>query len=506
MGGRIAKALQWLNTSVAGGHLFAVLLGAFSVLAFAPFDLWPVGLLSIGLWLRSLLGCSPAQGAWRGFWFGVGQFGAGTSWVYVSIHVYGAASPPLAGGLTLLFTLGMALLFCTLPGWLIARLFRHATGLWLGGAALWVLGEWTRSWLLTGFPWLLLGYGHDQTWLAGWAPVGGVLALSLCVAVTGGWLCQLDRLSLPARVFGGLLITLLWLGGLGLKQIQWTTPAETPPVRVALVQGNIPQELKWNDDQLINTLQLYAALTVPLWEETDIVVWPEAAVPEFYQEIRPFFRRIQGRAREANTTLITGVPSMAEGDGSRYYNSVVALDESTTWYHKRRLVPFGEYVPLESWLRGLIAFFDLPMSAFSRGPERQPPLLAGERTLSTSICYEIVYPDMVARSAQGADLLLTVSNDTWFGNSIGPLQHLQIARMRALETGRYLLRGTNNGVTAIIDPTGRVAGQLPQFTREVLKGDVLAMRGNTPFMLTGSWPLVIICAALLALNLRPRQD
>ncbi len=489
------------------GHLLALLAGGLACLAFAPWQVWPLGLLSIGLWLRGLLDLNPAQAALRGWWYGFGLFGVGTSWIYYSIHDYGYAPPWLAGGLMLIFCASMSALFCVWPAWASVRLFqRQPRALWLGGAALWVMGEWVSSWLLTGFPWLPLGYAHVDTWLAGWAPLGGVFSISLIVALSGGFIALFDQFNQTTRLVAVLVLPEFWLGGWLLRDVAWTTP-QGEPVKVAMVQGNVPQSTKWDPQTLPNTLMLYTEMSQELWG-TPLVIWPEAALPATYHRIKGFVDKADARAKESGTTLITGIPyweAVPDQEQGRFLNGVIAVGQGSGWYFKRRLVPFGEYVPLESWLRGLIAFFDLPMSAFSRGEESQANLQAGPLNIATYICYEVVYPDLLTVTPGNTDVLLTVSNDTWFGDSIGPLQHFDIARMRAVEARRYLLRDTNNGITAIVDHQGRVLSRLPQFTRDVLKGEVQARRGSTPFMLTGSFPLLLICGALVAFNRRGRS-
>ena len=282
-----------------------------------------------------------------------------------------------------------------------------------------------------------------------------------------------------------------------LKPIQWVARASEQPLRVALVQPNVPQEHKWDRAWYQPILNQLSEATEPLYGK-DIVIWPEAAVPNYYQRAQDFLQPISERAATSNTTLITGIPYRQSSE-SVYHNSITALGHGQGMYFKQRLVPFGEYVPLENWLRGLIAFFDLPMSAFSPGPADQPPLRAGAYRVAPFVCYEIVYADLVASSARDADLLVTISNDSWFGDSIGPLQHLQIAQMRALENGRYLLRGTNNGVSAIIDQRGQIVSRTEQFVPATLTGEVEVMLGNTPFGSFGSSPVIVGSATVLLL-------
>lgn len=474
------------------GDSLALVAGALVSLSLAPFELWLLGPLAAGLLAWLIADTPPAATARRGWLFGVGLFGAGTSWVYVSIHVYGHAAPWLAGLLTVLFCLGLGLLVA-LPAYIYARWLRPLpAGQWLGFAVFWVLTEWLRGWLLTGFPWLYLGYAHLDTPLAGWAPIAGVLGIGFVLALTGAVVAQWIRQRRAPRL-ALALTSLLWLAGPLLSWVEWTAPAPRAPLDIALVQANIPQELKWNPHYYRATLDAYDQLSRALWADSDIVIWPEAAIPGFYQQARDFLAQQARHAADHDVTLILGIP-WRDGEGV-YYNSAVALGAGNGLYHKRRLVPFGEYVPLEHWLRGLIAFFDLPMSNFQSGPALQAPLMAGDVSLSVALCYEIVYPDLVA-AGSGADLLLTLSNDAWFGHSIGPHQHFQMARMRALENGRWLVRATGSGVTGIVDHRGQVRASLPQFQTMVLHHQAEIRTGRTPFGLAGSLPLIAVCGVM----------
>lgn len=485
----------WLNP------LLAVLAGSLVPLSLAPFNLWPLGLLGVTGLALLLQGQSAARAWWLALLFGLGLYTLGTSWVYVSIHGYGNASAPLAVLLTGLFVAFMALVF-SLPFYLYGRWFsQHAISLLLAFPALWLLGEWVRSWLLTGFPWLYLGYGHLDTWLAGWAPVVGVMGLSLALCLTAGlaayWLWHWRRDTRAGRI--SLLLLLLWPLGLALKPLDWTQP-QGAPVSIGMVQPNIPQELKWRPDFVQPTLDRLQRLSKGLWDR-DLIIWPEAAIPQVYHQMQPFMKKLETQASTSQTGVISGIiyDDLSAGQSWVYHNTLVGLGKAQGLYHKQRLVPFGEYVPLEAWLRGLIDFFDLPTSVITAGPARQPGLQLGEVTIAPFICYEIVYPDQVARDARGSQLLLTVSNDAWFADSIGPLQHLQMAQMRALETGRELARSTNNGVSALIDHKGRIKARGEQFVEETLSGELQPRSGLTPFMRWGTWPMLFLAVGLLVL-------
>lgn len=479
--------------------LLALLAGGLACLSLAPFNLWPLGIISVAVLAYLLYDLTPKQASVCSFFYGLGLFGSGISWIYVSIHVYGYVSVSLAVVLTGVLVVGFAALAAA-SGYLYVRWIRDAPGgLTLGFAALWVLSEWFRSWFLTGLPWLYLGYAHIDTPLSGWAPVSGVWAISFVVAYTGAVFAQMIRRHGRYRVHG-LAVVGLWLFGWVLSMVPWVMPADHAPIEIAMVQANIPQEVKWHADQYEQTLQLYRDLSAPLWKPVDIVIWPEAAIPNTYQNASGFLASMAVMAREHQAHLITGIPyfEASEEDDGRYYNSIIVLGESTDGYAKRRLVPFGEYVPFESWLRGAMAIFDLPLSAFSPGPAKQSMLTIDDVQFAPFICYEIAYPhhSWSNQWSDQADVLVTISNDAWFGRSIGPWQHLQIAQMRALELGRYLIRATGSGVSAIIDQRGHIIARTDLLQQAVLMGEVLIYQGATPFAWLASWPLLVLCLVL----------
>jgi len=391
--------------------------------------------------------------------------------------------------------------FFALPTWLWARWLRRneaplADALCF--AALWLLQEAFRGWFLTGFPWLYAGYSQLAGPLAGLAPLGGVWLISFTLALTAALLCNLHRLRARPSFLAIAAVLLLapWALGLALKGHAWTKPAGDP-LKVAAIQGNVEQDLKWDPAHIDAQLALYRDLSFSS-KPVDLLVWPETAVPVLKDQAQGYIDVMGRFAAERHSALITGVPVREEVHHQRrYYNGVTVTGEGDGTYLKQKLVPFGEYVPMQDMLRGAIEFFNLPMSDFARGPEDQPLLQAKGYQIAPYICYEVVYPEFAAGLAARSDLLLTISNDTWFGTSIGPLQHLQMAQMRALEAGRWMIRATNNGVTALIDPFGRITTQVPQFQQAVLYGEVVPMQQLTPYLQWRSWPLAIVCALLL---------
>ncbi|WP_286236780.1 apolipoprotein N-acyltransferase [Neptuniibacter halophilus] len=471
--------------------LTALLAGALIAPAMAPFEVPYLALLPPALLYLCCTHRSVTQSGWLGYLFGLGFFGSGVSWVYVSISEHSQTPLPIAVILTLLFVAGLALLFA-LQLYLWSKLFSARLRA-LGFIGLWIVFEWLRSWLFTGFPWLYLGNAALDTPFANLLPIGGVWLASLGMLLTA--LCAAELLRLR-RVALLLALPLPLIASYLLHQ-SWTERGEEP-LRVALVQPNIPQQIKWNPDYRPDIFSRYQELSLP-HTDTDLMLWPETAIPALFHQAAPALGELLNTLDAENVTLISGLPS-SERDASRprgyrIHNSLAILTVGSGIYHKQRLVPFGEYVPVEQQLRGLLDFFNLPMSSFSLPQGKQPLLQVKGQQISTAICYEIAYPELVRSGARQADILLTVSNDTWFGRSIAPAQHMQIARVRALENGRWLIRGTNNGISGLINPQGELVARLPQFRSGVLRGEVYPMHGETPFQQYGSAP--VLGAALL---------
>ena len=483
--------------------LAALAAGGILPLALAPFDVWPLLLVSAGALFWLLRRTETGKGAfWRGWLYGIGKYGVGASWVYVSIHVYGPTAPWLAVLLVVLFVAGMAV-FNGLFGWVFHRLVRGQDsdfGAALTFTVLWTALEWLLTWFLTGFPWLFAGYAFIDTPLANLAPVGGVLLVSFAAVLTaslvGDGLVPSRR---ALRASGGVVSyvrwwvlavpALIWIAAWALGSVAWTERGEARTV--ALAQGNIPQSTKWTADGEMHSRQRYGELTARAGD-VDIVVWPEAAIPAYLRSTRAYIKALQRPPGDIVTGILVA-EARAGADEVDYFNAAVSTGGDAV-YRKRHLVPFGDYVPFESLLRGLISFFDLPMSGTTAGETEQPLLRAAGIDLSMAICWEIAYPTTVAADARNANALVTISNDTWFGASIGPRQHFQIARMRAVENRKYLVRSTNDGITAIVDDRGEVVDRLPRFEHGVLTGTIHAVSGTTPFGRWGNLPLLVVLA------------
>lgn len=479
--------------------LLTLIAGAILPLAFAPFHWWPVALISPALLLFTWSRATPWQAFWRGWLFGIGLFTVGASWIYISIHVYGNANSVLAGLITAIFIVIMGI-FPATQGLLFASLFKRtqlATKCLLAFPAMWVVWEWLRSWVFSGFPWLFLGYSQIDSPLRGYAPLFGVYGVSLIITFISACLLLLFiHKNLKIKIASIAFIIILFGIGTGFSNFQWTKPSGKT-FTVSLVQGNIQQSMKWNMNYLLHILNVYQYETKQHWQ-SNIIIWPEGAMPVTPQQVPFFFKLMKREAEKHHTALIVGALTV-NAHTKQFYNSMIVLGNGAGTYLKRQLVPFGEYTPLKKLFLPLANYINIPMSDLSPGPWRQPPLIAAGITIAPFICYEIAYPIKALNSINNKQVIVAISDDSWFGNSIASSQQLQIAQMRALETGRYLFYGNNTGITAIIGPHGKLISVAPTNKQIVLTGTAQAINGKTPLMRWNYYPVLGIIVLFLVL-------
>jgi apolipoprotein N-acyltransferase len=494
---RICVVTTWLHAGIRG-DIAAVCSGLLLVLAFAPFAYYPLAVLMPACLFWLVEGVSLRRVAGRAFLFGFAEFLFGVYWIYNSIHVVADAPVWVAVlmlvGLSAVMGLYLALT-CAVALWLTPgrRVVR-----WLCAfPALWSLLEWVRSWFLSGFPWLSLGYSQIDSALRGYAPVMGVFGVTLAVVFSAGLLlCVCSRsLRITARLVSlGLLVAVWGLGGV-LGTLQWTQPAG-PAITVSMVQGDIPQTTKWAPETFEPTMQLYRRLTEAHWT-SQLIIWPEAAVPDYYDDVKDsYLDPLEQEARIHGTDMLIGVPTEDLVSG-HYYNSVISMGRHDGVYNKRHLVPFGEFFPVPEWVRRWLELMDLPYSDFTPGAVDQPLLRVAGYPVGVSICYEDAFSSEIMRALPKAGFLVNVSNDGWFGDSIALPQHLEIARMRALEAGRYLLRDTNTGITAVIDPQGMTTSRIPQDQPGVLTAEIAPYAGSTLYVRVGI--RLVMCLMIILL-------
>jgi len=474
-------------------------LGGLFTLVFAPWGLWPLGPVLLLPFLYSCLTLAPRAAARLGFSFGLGMFLFGTYWIYLSVTGPGDAPWWIGALLVVALTLIMAA-YLAASAWLISYFVREQPMrlLWVAPAA-WTLLEWLRGWVLTGFPWMSLGYSQIDTALAGWAPLFGVYGVSmllvLCSSATLCVLLQRGRLRMLALA----LLFLPWLGGALLTQQQWTMPGATT-LRTSILQAGIPQERKWLVEEREPTKNFYRAATEAA-TDSRLVVWPEVAIPSVTDREEQYIDSLQSISHRNRQAILFGIleREFLPDGGANIYNSVLLVDDAAPQvYRKRHLVPFGEYFPVPAMVREWMRMMNLPFSDLLPGSAQQPLLTLADGTqLAVAICYEDSYGAELLRGLGTAALIVNVSNDAWFGDSIAPHQHLQIARMRSRETGRATVRATNTGISAFIDASGGVLQKGAQFEAVRMTADIELRSGTTPYMRVGNWPVVGLCLLIL---------
>ncbi len=498
-------ALRFVSASPLVRAAASFLLGAASVLGFAPVGLSPLAVLALAALMALWNGAASARAAAGiGFAFGLGLFGVGVSWVYVALSTFGGMPALLAAFATSIFCAYLAL-FPAVTGWVCARLAAPASGERLAiAAACWTLTEWLRSWLLSGFPWLSVGYALTDSPLAGYAPIGGVFFVGLATTLTAALLAYLAlaprSIRHVATLFAMGALAGIWIAGAGLRVIEWSRPAGEP-VTVSLVQGNVRQEIKFDPQYRDQTLAVYADLVARA--KGRLTVLPESALPMFADEVpAEYVAQLRAAALSRHGDLLLGLfffePRGPGESEDHYFNSVVSIGSAPTQvYRKRHLVPFGETIPLKPLVGWFIhSVLHIPLEDQTAGPPGQPPFaVAGER-VAVNICYEDAFGSELAQEVPESTLLVNVTNDAWYGHSLAAEQHEQIAAFRAVETARPMLRATNTGITSIIDHRGGEIARLPWFTRGVLEGSIAGRTGDTPYVRVGDTLAVVFALAL----------
>ena len=485
-------------------ELSALLLGALCVFGFAPFYVFIMPIISIaGLFYIWEVTQSPKQAAKLGFIFGLGFFITGIYWIYISLHDIGGMPFWMAGLATFLLCAFLAL-FPAIVGYIAKRSTHSLTS----AAILWVLSDWVRDWIFTGFPWLAIGYSQVPfSPLAGYAPIFGVFGVGLALTASAGLLVRIAEQKQRRKAM--VVLFSIWLAGGALSLINWTSPIGQP-IKVALIQGNIAQEMKWDESIAIQTVNQYLGMAKQA--QADLVVLPETALPlaidlaqkDIAQDqlLAPF----KTIASQDNKAILVGAVSQKS---EAYFNTMLGISDidSVQTYHKSHLVPFGEFIPFKNIIGWIYQdWLNMPLSDLSRGGLQQKPMQIAGQKIAVNICYEDVFGEEILSQLPAATLLVNASNDGWFGRSNASEQHLQFSQMRALETGRMVLRATNTGATAIISNKGNVLATVPQFTTIILNGSAQGYTGSTPYIRWGNWAIIsLLFIALILLWARKKK-
>ena len=502
--GQAVPALRPLSRTTL---LLSALAGAATVFAFAPFHAWPLQLACLALLSHLFLCTTRARdGFLLGWTFGTSALLSGTHWLYVSLHIYGEMPAPVAALAVVLLSASLGLLY-GLAIWLAAWAGLRANSKAFSAIAIlpacWMLADWTRGWIFTGFSWVATGYAHTTSPLAAYAPLIGVYGVGGLAAVAAGSLgLMLHQWRLHLAAISVLIA--LAACSLVLNRIEWTQPLGKP-IHARLLQGNVPQQMKFDAKNIEASLSMYRQMITEA--PADLIATPETALPLLSTQLPPgYIEQLAHFAWDSNSTLVVGVPWTTEP--GIYLNSVIGFSfaQSTLYrYDKHHLVPFGEFIPPGT--RWFVDLMKMPLGDFGRGARYQAPIDVREQWVLPNICYEDLFGEEIAAQIAAAldrgtpvpSILLNVSNIAWFGDTIALPQHLQISQMRTLETGRPMLRATNTGATAVIDGRGQIVASLPAFTHGTLEASVQGMQGATPYIWLGNTLPVGLALALLAL-------
>jgi len=476
-----------------------LLSGLIVPLGFSPYNYYIIPFLSLAVLFHFIGKATGRQAFWYGYLFAFAMFGSGVNWLHISINLFGGINLPGALLCTYLLVAFISI-YPALSCYLAKRFFNmnQLAFLLLGLPSCWVILEWGRSWIFTGFPWLNLGYSQIDSPLGGLAAVFGVYGITFTLVFLSSLLLLTFYVKIKFKLIciGSLL--LIWFVCGQLYFMNWTERTQTD-VSIAMMQGGIAQKDKWKAEMRQPSLDLYQDLSENYWGH-NLIIWPETAIPAFYHDIDVLKTALLEKSRQHNTDILVGVP-VFDTTNSNYYNAALIVNKDSEYYYKRHLVPFGEYLPFDDFLRPILKRLNIPMSNFSKGEKARPLLIGNSMNIGISICYEDTFGEEVIEALPEAEVLVNLSNDAWFGDSLAPHQHLQMARMRAMETGRYLLRATNTGVSAVIDEKGWVVKKSRQFQADTLSAQISLFSGSTPYVRMGNYPVLILSLSLLVIIL-----
>lgn len=502
------QAMKYISRYVLFQPFILLLLGASCVLGFAPYYFYPASILSIlGLCIYWYQARTVKQAFNIGFIYGLGLYVVGIYWIYISLHDFGGMPGVMAGLFTFLLAAFMAL-FPAMAG--VASLWVSRNKLINMAIAIpvfWALSDWVRSWIFTGFPWLTMGYSQvPYSPLAGYVPIIGIYGVSLITVMVASllallWVSRNQHNPSKYSVFV-LVLIIPTVGGL-LKFVEWSKPVGKP-ISVALLQGNIAQEIKWSPDFAQHTIDLYINMVKST--KADLVILPETALPVLSSQLDPgVTKAMAAHMQQNNGNLIMGMVEYYDHPET-YFNSAISYGTTPSqYYQKNHLVPFGEFIPLKQVFGWIYRdWLNMPLSDMSRGGTKQKPMQLGNQHVAVNVCYEDVFGEEIIRQLPEATMLVNISNDAWYGKSYAAYQHMQFSQARALETGRMALRATNTGATAIIDPHGYEVAHAPHDERIILQGEAQGYTGTTPYVRYGNWLFLALCYLALSYLLIPK--
>nr|BET44384.1 MAG: apolipoprotein N-acyltransferase [Candidatus Aschnera chinzeii] len=490
--------------------MLSLCLGACGTLSFSPFDIWPTAIISIIGLNYLIINKSNTEGFFIALWWGIGLFGFGINWIYISIIYYTNISYSL--GVIIITVLIIYLsLYPGIFAYIINTYYKKCNiyRLLFASPVIWHITEYLRGIILTGFPWLQFGYTQIDGPLKNIAPLFGVEMITITmVIISNSLILSIKEKKVIYVIFGIIILIIPKI----IMNYKWITPLNDKKIHLVLVQGNIDQNIKWQKNYLFNNINTYIKLSKPYFNLNKIIVWPESAIVINEADISSWLKYFDKMLKIHNTVLITGIitTNNIKNENINFFNSIISLGNEIAYnyqtnnrYYKHHLVPFGEYIPFHVILKSIFKNINIPMSNFINGKYKQKQLIAGKFKLTPSICYESILGNQIKDNFKpNTDFILTITNDAWFRDSHGPWQHLQMTRMRALELGRPLVQASNNGITAIIKPNGDIQNKIPQFKRTVLIDELIPTTGITPFSYYGNLPTSIFLSILFLFSMK----
>lgn len=499
--------LQTLLSNKITKTIFTIAAGIIYPLAFAPYGLYPLAIVSLAILFYCLKNSSPKRAATFGFLFGLAAFGIGCNWLYISIHDVGGA-PVVMGVLLTLFFAAVLAVFPLIFAYIMQRCCKNETySKWiLIAPAVWTILDLIRSHIFTGFAWLMIGYSQTAHLLAASASIIGLYGITwLCALIAAAISELITCRNYKTAVSSVAIVLIILCTSLSATFANWTKPS-AKVITASLIQGNITQKIKWNPEELQNNIDVYVRMTEQAIN-SNLIIWPESAIPVFSYQLQNILQPLSEQAKQNKTTILAGLPYL-DRETSKYYNSLLVLGADSGRYFKIHLVPFGEYFPFPWLTKKILAKLNIPMSKFSAGNNNQPLLHVQGTNIAPFICYEITYPDQVLKRSLNSNLLLTITDDGWFGDSIAPAQHVQMAAFQAESLQRPLMFASNNGVTAVINKYGVITRRLDFDQRQTLKANIKPVTGRTPLQRFGYLPLwlTIFACLLIGLYLQYRNN
>lgn len=492
------KLLAVITSSMNVSLLRSFFSGLLIPCGFAPFHMPGLSILGIALLFAQIQQQTLKQAFTAGLMFGLGFFGLGVSWIYVSIHDYGHLNALLSGFITLLFILYLAL-YPAVVTLLYQRLSGKRSTLFkcFLFSALWCLAEFLRATFMSGFPWLLLGFGQIDTPLNYLLPILGVFGVGFITCLLATFLATGMKAERAKRYPWIIAFVAMLLLPSLLQNQQWTAVSSSK-ISVGVIQANLSMRDKWDEALFWQLLKRYDDYAGQLLGKKQLIVMPESAIPIPANYVTDFLEDLNLRAKNSGSAVLLGIPEPTSVDDTAYHNSLTTLGMAQGSYLKQHLVPFGEFIPkpfqqISNWL-------SIPVANMLPGKALQPLVYVHDHPIATLICYELAYPQLLRSQLPQAEWIVSISDDGWFGHSLAMYQQLQIAQVLSLQTGRFQIVANNDGLSSIIDAQGKIISSLPAFSAGVLNAEIRPATGASPWVSLGDAPILLVCLLIMVLT------